>query len=53
MSTTLLTLINRRVKAELPGKHTYSAESFGIDEQALRERMRSYTGYYDVRLEVV
>jgi hypothetical protein len=47
----------RRYVANRPqgtfGKHAYSAESFGIDEQALRERMRPYTNYYDVCLEVV
>jgi hypothetical protein len=35
------------------GKHAYSADSFGIDEQALRERMRPYTDHYGVRLEVL
>jgi hypothetical protein len=47
----------RRYVANRPqgtfGKHAYSAESFGIDEQALRERMLPYTNYYDVCLEVV
>jgi hypothetical protein len=33
------------------GKHAYSSESFGIDEHALRERMRPYTDHYGVRLE--
>jgi hypothetical protein len=45
----------RRYVANRPkgtfGKHAYSAESFGIDEQALRERMRAYTDYYSVQLE--
>lgn len=45
----------RRYVANRPqgsfGKHAYSARSFGIDEQALRERMRPYTDHYGVRLE--
>jgi hypothetical protein len=103
MSSTLLTLMQRRAKGELPdqivdvhfadlmadpvaavsrayetmgrdlcgphadairdyvanrpkgtfGKHSYSAESYGIDERALRERMRPYTDYYGVQLEVL
>jgi hypothetical protein len=34
------------------GKHAYSSAAFGIDEQAMRERMRPYTDYYGVHLEV-
>jgi hypothetical protein len=47
----------RRYVANRPqgtfGKHAYSAESFGIDAHALRERMRPYTDYYNVQLEVL
>jgi hypothetical protein len=33
------------------GKHRYSAEEWGFDPVALRERMRPYTDYYGVALE--
>jgi len=33
------------------GKHKYSAEEWGFDPGQLREKMRSYTDYYDVKLE--
>jgi len=33
------------------GKHKYSAEEWGIDPKALRERMRPYTDHYGVVLE--
>jgi hypothetical protein len=33
------------------GKHRYSAQEWGIDPVALRERMRPYTDYYGVALE--
>ncbi|NUS57141.1 MAG: sulfotransferase [Streptomycetaceae bacterium] len=33
------------------GAHSYTAEQFGIDKAALRERMRPYTDHYGIRLE--
>jgi hypothetical protein len=33
------------------GKHAYTAEQFGIDEAAVRERMRPYTEHYGIALE--
>jgi hypothetical protein len=33
------------------GKHVYTAEQFGIDERAVRERFAFYTDAFDVRLE--
>lgn len=33
------------------GKHAYTAEQWGFDEQVLRERMRPYTDYYGVQIE--
>jgi hypothetical protein len=33
------------------GKHAYRAEQFGIDEAAVRERMRPYTDHYGIALE--
>ena len=33
------------------GKHQYSAEEWGFDPHALRERMRPYTDHYGVALE--
>ena len=33
------------------GKHAYTAEQFGIDEAAVRERMRPYTDHYGIALE--
>ena len=33
------------------GKHAYTADQYGIDVAAVRERMRPYTDYYGVTLE--
>lgn len=45
----------RRYIAEKPkgkfGMHRYSAEEWGFDPAALREKMRPYTDYYGVALE--
>jgi len=45
----------RRYVADRPqgkfGKHAYTAEQWGFDEQELRERMRPYTDHYGIRLE--
>jgi hypothetical protein len=34
------------------GKHQYSLEEWGFDAAALREKMRPYTDYYGIELEV-
>jgi hypothetical protein len=42
--------VTNRPKGAL-GKHAYSADEFGIDDAALRERMRPYTDHYGIMLE--
>lgn len=42
--------IENRPRAKF-GKHAYSAEQWGFDADALREKMRPYTDHYGVALE--
>ena len=42
--------VTNRPKGAL-GRHAYSADAYGIDDAAVRERMRPYTDHYGIVLE--